>query len=135
MLVLWAMNTGTRAKVLRPVGRTAPELYMRRHERIEEQVPVGSDVVFTLRDGTAARGILTETDPEMVTLRPHVGHVECILIDAVVHWKVLRLPEAVHQLSTAVNSPSAPEPLANKGGSSLTNRSPVIEMPNAALPT
>lgn len=101
---------------------------MSKLDRIRQQVLTGSEVRFTLRDGTTAEGRLTEVDGEMVVLEPADGCVETIVIDAIVHWKVLRLPEAVRQLSPAVNATAAPEARA-LSHVQIPIRPTVVEMP------
>src|SRR5579863_1534802 len=109
---------------------------MSRLDRIREQVPVGSEVRFTLRDGTAAQGILTETDPEMVILQPIDGCVETVFIDAIVHWKVLKRPESGH-VASPVNGVVKEVPLAADSGTHVVVRTAsgtILSSPSPPMP-
>lgn len=71
---------------------------------IQRQIPIGSTVVFTLKDGREISGDLVEIGRDHVTL-DNAGELVTILVEMIGTWRVYKCTELATQLQTSVPEP------------------------------
>lgn len=76
---------------------------------IQRQIPIGSTVIFSLKDGREASGVLVEIGREHVTI-DSAGETVTVLVEMIGTWRVLKSVEPMPQEQFPA-SKSAPAPL------------------------
>ncbi|GIV88752.1 MAG: hypothetical protein KatS3mg055_1270 [Chloroflexus sp.] len=78
---------------------------------IQRQIPIGSSVLFSLKDGREIRGILIEIGRDHVTIESD-GEAVTILVEMIGIWRVLKGAEPMPQEHVPVPKPE-PAPVAS----------------------
>ncbi|GIW01948.1 tetratricopeptide repeat protein [Roseiflexus sp.] len=78
---------------------------------IQRQIPIGSTVIFSLKDGREASGVLVEIGREHVTI-DSAGETVTVLVEMIGTWRVLKSVESMPQEQFPA-SKSAPAPLSS----------------------
>jgi len=71
---------------------------------IQRQIPIGSLVIFNLKDGREMRGILTEIGRDHVTIESD-GEMVTILVEMIGTWRVLKDTETILQGNIPTSEP------------------------------
>jgi len=74
---------------------------------IQRQIPIGSSVVFSLKDGREISGVLVEIGRDHITL-DNAGELTTILLEMIGTWRVPKGTELAIQVQTLVSEPTSP---------------------------
>ena len=78
---------------------------------IQRQIPIGSTVIFSLKDGQDVSGILVEIGRDHVTLE-NAGYSVTILLEMIGTWRVSRSLEPLEHTPMPEPSSASPPPLS-----------------------